>query len=356
MKTTNGKIRERVSIHIYSFLQLKFLFMKRISTFLAVTMMATTFVNAQTFERSEMQLYKVDASDLTIDGLDNEAFWAATELQWYDVTKSIFEVTPEPADYSLSFKAAYDDDYLYMFFKVKDNILWTWADNGGEFYNSDNIELFFNPSGIHPSEEAPDWDSNRDSQLRINIGSNNMATGGGYCTTLAVDNEISGFEYTHSMTDDGYNVEVAIPWAAVVTEEYFDMIAEGEVIGFDVNGADADDINGRVKGLSWSADWTDNWRWSAKYGDMKFMGMATINSVEDSAEDQVSYTVVNGLLTVNNLAENAIIRIYTPVGQMVADFAVSDTNTVIDLTPFASNVFIVQVIDGTDATSFKVAK
>ena len=78
--------------------------------------------------------------------------------------------------------------------------------------------------------------------------------------------------------------------------------------------------------------------------------------MDDSVEDQVSYTVVNGLLTVNNLAEDAIVRIYTPVGQMVADFAVSDTNTVIDLTPFASNVFIVQVIDGTDATSFKVAK
>ncbi|MDD6209125.1 MAG: sugar-binding protein [Bacteroidales bacterium] len=331
--------------------------MKRIGTFLAMAALATALVSAQEFERNQMKAYKVDdASSLVIDGVDNEAFWAAPEVEWQEVKTSIFDVAPAgPSDYSLSFKAVYDADFLYLFFRVKDDVIWTWAEHSGDFYNADNIELFFNPSGIHPSVEAPDWDANRDSQLRINIGSDNMATGGGFAATMAVDNEISGFEYTHKVTDGGYDVEVVLPWAAVMPEEYLDMVAEGEIIGFDVNGADADDEAGRTKGLSWSADWTDNWRWSAKFGDMTFMGLITPTSVEESTKEEISYTLVNGQLALNNLGENAIVRVCTTLGQVVTDFVASD-NAYIDLTSFESNIFVVQVIDGTDSISFKVSK
>ena len=103
------------------------------------------------------------------------------------------------ADFSVTYRGKWDDDNLYLLFEVKDDILVTndYEANGNTegFYVHDCVELF--------------------------IGDENNTQSYHYRFIYNLDDEVNhdpvpaGYTNVSASTSDGYNIEVAIPWAGL---------------------------------------------------------------------------------------------------------------------------------------------
>jgi hypothetical protein len=323
--------------------------MRKRNFLLILAFVASFTVKAQ-FVALEVDCYKVDASSFAIDGLANESFWQSDAIQWQSLAK-VATGTTTASDYSAKFKVAYDADYLYLFVRVTDDVLLKYEDyKTGNFYGYDHIEIFFNPSGV-PNDGA--WLGTRDSQLRCNVGSDGLATGGGFCTSNIEANAISGYDYTHAVTTDGYDVEIQIPWYAVIPAAYDYMIDEDNTIGFDVNGGDADVQNVRKTIVSWSSPNTDNWRWNTSYGFLNFKGELP-TGINNPSLQNLNYTFANGKLQFKNLQVNSTATVYNASGQTLISQQIKDN--FLNLSSLKSGVYIVQVKTPQASYTIKVIK
>jgi fibronectin type 3 domain-containing protein len=136
----------------------------------------------------------------TIDG-EVEALW--DDAPQYII--SPFGAKTEPVtheDFSATFRAKWDNDNLYLLFEVMDDILVTnpkVADgNTGGFYVHDCVELF--------------------------IGDEDNTQSYHYRFIYNLDDEVNfdpvpaGYTNVSASTEDGYNIEVAIPWANLAND------------------------------------------------------------------------------------------------------------------------------------------
>jgi hypothetical protein len=167
-----------------------------------------------------------------IDGYDCEAYWSAEQ------TTDAFNITgcinyPD-SDFTFTFKVCYNENYLYIFGNILDDINNSTPDQGHiNPWTFDNSEIFIdldtNGSGI---EEA--YDTNT-IQLRINRGMDSVQTPGRA--------KRSEYNFIWKNNSAGWVFEVAIPWKAVLGKKqtsedilpYFTLPS-----GFDMDGVDSD--------------------------------------------------------------------------------------------------------------------
>lgn len=293
---------------------------------------------------------------IEIDGVDDEACWATAAEQPIAKTLHDWGVDPVPNTwgFAATYKVVRDENYLYFFVKVKDNTYVPYdKDQMTGETNIDNIEFFFfpNPDDKDLVYGSTDARPRGHSQIRLSVGNTeNRATGGGYAiTNYAVNNAITGYEYTTVRTADGYNVEVVVPLDIVVEDKYMGNLEVGKKILFDINVANCTDYtSNRVIILGWSGDDYHGWRWNAKLGDMVFKGETS--SIQENSVSDINYIFNNGLLSLSNV-ESTKVDIYDIMGRLVKS-TVYD-GSVIDLSSAASGVYVVSV-EG--AASFKIIK
>lgn len=147
------------------------------------------------------------AIDQTIEALWDKAPAAA-------ITKTSVGVMP--AGFSASWKTMYDNTYLYLLVQVKDSK--KFNDSGADWYQDDNIEIFFdgNNSKSNTYDGANDYQiAFRYNDAVVHAGSGNM--------------NVSGITFAMQDKTDGYNLEARIPWSAIGT-----TAATGKSIGFEV--------------------------------------------------------------------------------------------------------------------------
>ena len=140
-----------------------------------------------------------------------------------------------------TFKALWDDKYIYVRVDVKDNVL--NCDNANE-YEQDSIEVF-----VDQNNGKTGFYEDDDAQYRVNY--NNVASFNGGNTAL--------FKSYAEKVSGGYIVEVACPLDKI-------SAAAGTMIGFDVQINEADATGKRTGIRNWSCSTNEGYRDTSAFG------------------------------------------------------------------------------------------
>jgi len=196
-----------------------------------------------------------DVDVLTIDGAI-EPLWDSATLSPIDRTVDGTPAPDDADDLQGQWRAAWDDTNLYLLIEVTDDVVNDDNESGDAFGVSDDspeVYLDLDNSGNTASENGPAncfYDDN-DVQLIFEDGITYL----GYCNEGGANSgdDVPGVTFAEVSTDDGYRVEVSIPWTSVAS---LTPVA-GDVIGIDVHINDDDDGSGRDHKLTWNDDGTE---------------------------------------------------------------------------------------------------
>lgn len=187
----------------------------------------------------------------TIDGTI-EAIWNTNNAG--NLNTVISGTISNATDLSGTFKALWDNTYVYLLVDLNDNILIN--DSGTNKYDDDNIEVFFDVGNTKATS----------------VGSNyfqymfrwNDAT-----VTEANNKSTTGITFAHVAKTGGYITEIRIPWSTINNTP-----ANNQLIGFDVEVDDDDDGNARDGKMSWFASADQAWTNPSYAGTAILVGSA----------------------------------------------------------------------------------
>ncbi|TMQ13162.1 MAG: hypothetical protein E6J91_19300 [Deltaproteobacteria bacterium] len=148
---------------------------------------------------------------IAIDGLASEPTWAAAATSPELVTA---EGSPDPVGKAVA-RLTWDDQFLYAFLAITDSDVWSdYRNHDDPLWKQDCVELFI------------DADGNRRGYVELQVNPNNATFDSWFATTRAQPGDPSwdsGMQTAVKLhgttapgdTDQGWDVEVAIPWQAV---------------------------------------------------------------------------------------------------------------------------------------------
>ncbi len=196
------------------------------------------------------------------------------------------------ADLSALVWTAWDETYFYLYEEVSDDVI--NVNNGTNFQN-DGIELKFDPDPLAGNE------GDGISSARLTAYGNDNAA-----DTNGVDNlngdadlkDLNGVaweptedDYARRETDEGYALEMRIPWEFITTDDGQAVnVGEGDLFGLAINISD-NDTDTRTNMAQWAANVTDFvWNDPTHLGTVTFQGSNTLNF---EAVNAIVDTVVN---------------------------------------------------------------
>ncbi|GJM64159.1 hypothetical protein PEDI_47110 [Persicobacter diffluens] len=301
-----------------------------------------------------------EGAEIVIDGMMSDKAWSAQEVVFaqqdtflINPNNSALEYPSSPFDIVSQYKAVWDNDFLYLFFNITDDVVLGLIDPNISWH-SDHVELYFN---VDP--ESTDFADNTSSQLRFNFSVTEPeetfdAPAKGF--VLTDDANTEGLEYAWKATDDGYDMEIKMPWSAVVPDPSvvahpFEVF-EGSEIRFEAQTADADDST-RMAGnnpryrehiAAWNSRDHRSHSDPFTFGTMRLAGEITIvdkplNNDEqytvavypNSASEYINIDVVN--------AENAQVSIVNMAGVQVKQLALANLKNQIDISDLGRGVY-----------------
>ncbi len=172
---------------------------------------------------------------IIIDGIDDDTDYSP--IQTMQIAKRAGAANPygledgDAFDFNATFKAAWDNDYLYLYVEVIDDVEESMPVDGAEAWTWDCIEVFIdldtNSTTMHYSAEST-------IQMRFNRGPVGISYPG-----RANSSDYLFYQDNHA---SGWKIETGIPWtAASEMGQKPDMLTKiNSVIGFDVSVSDAD--------------------------------------------------------------------------------------------------------------------
>ncbi|WP_440237560.1 glycosyl hydrolase family 8, partial [Cytophaga sp.] len=186
-----------------------------------------------------LNVYKAINQTSTAPAIDGtvDAIWSSNNAG--SLNNIISGTITNAADLSGTFKALWDNTYIYLLVDVTDNTLIN--DSGTNKYDDDNIEVFFDIGNTKATT----------------VGSNyfqymfrwNDAT-----VTEANSKSTTGITFAHVTKTGGYITEIRIPWSTVSNTP-----AVNQLVGFDVEVDDDDDGGTRDGKMSWYASADQAW-------------------------------------------------------------------------------------------------
>jgi hypothetical protein len=177
--------------------------------------------------------------------------------------KTCYQVSNTWADLSGMFRFMWDDDNLYFYIQVIDNMLrYDWGYNNA--YEDDGFELFFDAD--HSKGIA--FDQTNDIQLRFNYGwghAYHLDTGFG---NPRVDWGFSdaGISYWMQDTEYGYDYELKMPSARIKLPS-----EAGHLFGLELQVND-NDYGSRKDILKWWSESNDSWMNPSLFGTARLSG------------------------------------------------------------------------------------
>jgi hypothetical protein len=285
---------------------------------------------------------------MVMDGVDDEAAWSAEQ------STDAFNKTGCPdypsADFTVSFKVAYDINYLYFFSTILDD----YENDADWGYDSpwtyDNVEVFLdldtNGSGTNTV-----YDTNT-IELRFNRGEDSVSEPGRA--------KRSDYKYYWENTADGWIIETAIPWKAVlgpgqINDDIMNYINNCMASGFDVSGADSDTdgVDHRDCQTAWdnddpadAGDRTEDNAWNNKsvLGVINFEVIGChdeINNIRDFNVIELYPNPITGIVYFENLQGKNKLELLNITGQLVLTADIE--NNQIDLSQLAKGVYIARI-------------
>ena len=149
--------------------------------------------------------------------------------------------TTDAADLTGSFSVSYDDDFLYVAVTViDDTVVSNIAPNDVKgHWRSDSVEITIDPQGSGASEHT--LTTFKTGIFPFDTEGNVQAERDADANQGLISITAPGMEVASARTDDGYALEVAIPWDALPAE-----LAAGDTFGFDVLLYDCDKADAAV--------------------------------------------------------------------------------------------------------------
>ncbi|MFN2165622.1 MAG: sugar-binding protein, partial [Anaerolineae bacterium] len=211
----------------------------------------------------------------TIDGdLSEYADLPSYEIPYTNIWEGSAD---DAADLTADFSVAYDSDYLYVAVQVTDDtVVSNIAPNDIKgHWRSDSVEITVDPEGPGASENTLTtfktgifpFDTEGNVQAERDADANQ-----GIISKTAPDMQVAS-----AATDEGYILEVAIPWNAVPGE-----LTAGDSFGFNILPYDCDKADAAIgencneARTAWSA-------WSSIQGTPRLWGHATLAEAESSS-------------------------------------------------------------------------
>jgi len=175
-------------------------------------------LDVSTVEEPPLEIRAARASKpLKLDGKLDEAAWASAASS-PSFVNTMTGVTAEP---KVSVKTLWDDTNLYVAFEVTDDFLKTrFENNDDHLWEEDTVEIMVDPDGdgknyfelqVAPSNK--NFDTRYDSR-RLPKPFGHMDWNAGLTSGVALRGKLNDDE-----ADEGYVVEIAIPWTAFAAGE-----------------------------------------------------------------------------------------------------------------------------------------
>jgi hypothetical protein len=300
------------------------------------------------FAENTMKYIAVSTFDeeVKIDGLGNEKFWGKAILD----SLTINVVAPEnytASDYKVYFKAAYDYTNFYCIAFVTDDKLLSWDESQFFAWQSDCIEMFFNP--------YKDVSTGKLEECHFLAGINNReyppVFSGQLFQSSSEPEYFEEYKYYTTITKNGYIIEMQLPWDILIDRSLAEapFIEAGTQIPWDINGCDADDPAVRRDLISsWSANWDRDWFDNSQYGILE-LGDDQVNALhtKDNVEIQlrpISKKVFN--LTVNKTVKPLeVCRVFDISGKLVFQQILKSGENTINLEYLSAGIYILSTIE-----------
>ncbi len=180
----------------------------------------------------------------------------SVDSQWntlpeYTLSNVIRGSAVPSADFSVRFKTAWDTNALYYLITVTDQTL---INDSEDVFQDDGAEVYLDVD----NDKAEVYGAN-DYQIQLGYNDDGIEIGKG--------SPITNVQKAQSTTDDGYRIELAIPWSSLNT-----TVSEGTFIGFDVHAADDDDGGNRDTKISFNAIEDTSFNDPTSFGTGKLVG------------------------------------------------------------------------------------
>lgn len=214
------------------------------------------------------------AEDAKLDGQFSEIFW--TVVPWDKVTHDMGwgDLPKSDEDGSYEFACVADKDFLYVGMKVYDDDKVVDEDTGASVYEDDCMEIYIDGGN---EKLKGDHDLN-DTQIMIgreNVGNkdcpdNPKLAGNHWKAGNYLKGADTGTEAFAVDTNYGWALEAAVP-----LDTFEIVLANGTVIGFNVQLNDDDDGGTRDHKLSWSEKEREgaeaSYQDASVFGELKFV-------------------------------------------------------------------------------------
>ncbi len=191
-------------------------------------------------------------AEIAIDGEVDETWNKAAQHPVDNANQDLSCPWADENDFSASWRALWDDDYLYVLCEVRDA--------GGIFFDSANpwdddaVELFVDGD----NSKGTSYDGLDDFQWGWFMGDPAAEAIPG-ASTLPLD--YSSIISEGMETDDGYTFEVKVPWALMAVSP-----ADGHAMGFEIAIDDDDDGGPRDCQYMWNAEYNTPWTDPSTFG------------------------------------------------------------------------------------------
>ena len=256
-------------------------------------------------------------NDLNLDGAAYETFWS------YPQQLSVFNTSDYNGDEDFKgfFRTAWDQNYLYLYAEIKDDVDQSWSTGGGDPGNYDNLEVYVDLDTL--SRETT-YRDNSTTMIRFCRGNDEVQSTGRA--------DASEFLYAwRNMSDgSGWQLEAAIPWTcALASGENISALEDHlPVIGFDVTANDLDASTPSGRALITQAAWdTDEGQSEDEalvntrmfgIANLSPYGLSPVETLEGN-ELSIRPNPTNGMIRITADRIIARLQLYSLTGQLVMD-------------------------------------
>jgi hypothetical protein len=228
--------------------------------FLAVTGVILFALFSSAVTAADLSVNKT-GTPIVIDGTAADAVWGLVEENM--VANQFVGVVDGPADSEGSFKMLWDDNFLYFFCTVTDEIL--LEDSEGANEHDESFDLFFDTAPVGGSVSSP----SDDYLLTLEWASSGTCLKSGFKNSdLFATVDTTDIVAKCTETPDGYSIEAAIPLEALT-------LSAGDVFGFDLRINDDDDGGSRDTQIAWFCvdpmGWGTGWNMPSMIAELELV-------------------------------------------------------------------------------------